>query len=57
MAESNQGGFVTVPGDGAPILLRREENVGHGGRSVSRTIGLAADVLGFFNGAIGTNAS
>jgi hypothetical protein len=28
--------------------LRREENVGHGGRSVSRTVGLAADVLGFF---------
>ena len=38
----------------APILLRRERNVGHGGRSVSRTIGLAADVLGFFNGTIGT---
>jgi hypothetical protein len=28
--------------------------VGHGGRSVSRTIGLAADVLGFFNGTIRT---
>jgi prolyl oligopeptidase len=38
----------------APILLRREENVGHGGRSISRTIGLAADVLGFFNGTIRT---
>jgi prolyl oligopeptidase len=36
------------PLDEAPILLRREENVGHGGRSVSRTVGLAADVLGFF---------
>jgi|GEM_PF-49218 len=35
------------PGE-APILLRREENVGHGGRSVGRTVGLAADVLGFF---------
>jgi prolyl oligopeptidase len=33
----------------APILLRREENVGHGGRSVSRTVGLAADVLAFFS--------
>jgi prolyl oligopeptidase len=40
----------------APIVLRREENVGHGGRSVSRTIRLAADVLGFFNGTIGPNA-
>ena len=43
-----------IPGDGAPILLRREENVGHGGRSVSRTISLAADVLGFFDGTIRT---
>ena len=43
-----------IPGDGAPILLRREQDVGHGGRSVSRTIGLAADVLGFFDGTIGT---
>ena len=25
----------------APILLRREENVGHGGRLISRTVGLA----------------
>ena len=40
----------------APILLRREENVGHGGRSISRTIGLGADILAFFTGAIGTNA-
>jgi prolyl oligopeptidase len=40
----------------APIFLRREENVGHGGRSVSRTVGLAADVLGYFTGIIGTDA-
>jgi prolyl oligopeptidase len=38
--------------DEAPILLRREENVGHGGRSVSRTVSLAADILGYFNGMI-----
>lgn len=31
----------------APILLRRELNVGHGGRSVSKSVGLTADVLGF----------
>jgi len=43
-----------VPGIGAPILLRREENVGHGGRSVSRTIGLASDVLAFFDRTIRT---
>jgi prolyl oligopeptidase len=42
--------------DDAPVLLRREENVGHGGRSVSRMIGLGADILGFFTGLIGTNA-
>jgi prolyl oligopeptidase len=40
----------------APILLRREENVGHGGRSVSRTIGLGADILAFFTRTIGANA-
>ena len=40
----------------APIFLRREENVGHGGRSVSRTVGLAADILGYFTGIVGTNA-
>ena len=45
-----------VPGNGAPILLRREENVGHGGRSVSRTIGLAADLLSFFIWTLGLNA-
>jgi prolyl oligopeptidase len=45
-----------VPGDGAPILLRREENVGHGARSVSRTVELGADILGFFDRTIGTNA-
>ena len=44
------------PPSGAPILLRREENVGHGGRSVSRTVGLGADILGFFIKLIGTSA-
>ena len=32
---------------GAPVLLRRETDVGHGARSVSRTVGLAADQLAF----------
>jgi prolyl oligopeptidase len=31
----------------APILIRRETDVGHGARSVSRTVGLAADQLAF----------
>lgn len=30
-----------------PILIRRETDVGHGARSVSRTVGLAADQLAF----------
>jgi len=32
---------------GRPVLLRRERDVGHGARSVSRTIGLSVDVLAF----------
>ncbi|MDQ1506797.1 MAG: prolyl oligopeptidase, partial [Actinomycetota bacterium] len=42
-----------IPGGGAPILLRREENVGHGARSVSRTVELGADILSFYNRTIG----
>jgi prolyl oligopeptidase len=30
-----------------PVLLRRETDVGHGARSVSRTVGLATDQLAF----------
>ncbi len=31
----------------APVLLRDEKDVGHGARSVSRTVGLAVDLLAF----------
>jgi len=31
----------------APVLLRREADVGHGARSVSRTVGLTVDTLAF----------
>ncbi|MBN1092027.1 S9 family peptidase [Blastococcus sp. TML/M2B] len=31
----------------SPVVLRREVSVGHGARAVSRTVGLAADQLGF----------
>lgn len=31
----------------SPVLLRRETGVGHGGRSLSRTLGLAAEQLAF----------
>jgi prolyl oligopeptidase len=47
---------TTRPPAEAPILLRREENVGHGGRSVSRAVGLGADILSFFIKMIGTSA-
>jgi prolyl oligopeptidase len=35
------------PADRAPVLLRRESDVGHGGRALSRSIDLAADTLAF----------
>jgi prolyl oligopeptidase len=37
----------------APILLRREADVGHGARSVRRTVQLSADELGFLAAALG----
>jgi prolyl oligopeptidase len=30
-----------------PVLLRRESDVGHSSRSVSRSVALSADVLAF----------
>jgi prolyl oligopeptidase len=41
----------------APIVLRREVSVGHGARAVSRTVGLAADQLGFLAEHTGLAAS
>jgi prolyl oligopeptidase len=41
----------------APILLRRETDVGHGARSVSRTVGLAADQLAFLAAHTGLEIS
>jgi prolyl oligopeptidase len=34
-------------GPGRPVLLRAEDQVGHGARAVSRTAGLAGDTLAF----------
>jgi prolyl oligopeptidase len=42
-------------GDG-PILVRRESQVGHGARAVSRTVGLIADELGFLATHLGLAA-
>ena len=36
-----------------PILIRAEFNVGHGARSISRSVDLSADVLAFFAEATG----
>jgi prolyl oligopeptidase len=36
-----------------PVLLRRETEVGHSARSVSRTVGLATDQLAFLAEATG----
>jgi prolyl oligopeptidase len=36
-----------------PVLLRRETEVGHGQRAVSRTVGLAADQLAFLAAQLG----
>ncbi|HXW45715.1 MAG TPA: prolyl oligopeptidase family serine peptidase [Streptosporangiaceae bacterium] len=35
------------PAQERPVLLRRESNVGHGARAVSRTVGLSAQTLAF----------
>ena len=38
---------TAAPAADRPVLLRREANVGHGARAVSRTVALAADQLAF----------
>jgi prolyl oligopeptidase len=37
----------TAPAGDAPVLIRLEKEVGHGGRAVSRSVELSADTLGF----------
>lgn len=41
----------------APVVLRREAEVGHSQRAVSRSVALAADVLGFAAWATATPAA
>jgi prolyl oligopeptidase len=41
----------------APVLLRAEADVGHGARSVTRTIGLGVDVLSFLAARTGLSLS
>jgi prolyl oligopeptidase len=40
-------GAGSVAGSGRPVLLRTEDQVGHGSRAVSRMAGLAGDTLAF----------
>jgi prolyl oligopeptidase len=44
---------TAAPFDERPVLLRREADVGHGARSVDRTVGLVADELGFLGACLG----
>jgi prolyl oligopeptidase len=37
----------------APILLRRERDVGHGSRSITRTIDLSVDTVAFHADRLG----
>jgi len=37
----------------APVLIRREANVGHATRSIGRTVALNADILAFFDDRLG----
>lgn len=52
MAAALQHATTADPGT-RPVLLRREADVGHGARSVSRTVTLAADQLAFLGGQLG----
>jgi prolyl oligopeptidase len=36
-----------------PILIRAEGDVGHGARSLSRTVGLTVDTMAFFAHELG----
>jgi prolyl oligopeptidase len=40
-----------------PVLIRRETDVGHGARSVSRTVALAVDQLAFLAAHTGLELS
>jgi prolyl oligopeptidase len=52
MCAALQWATISDP-DRRPILLRRETKVGHGARSVTRTIELAVDQLGFLAAQLG----
>ena len=45
-------GLLSIAGS-RPVLLRREKDVGHGARSVSRTVALSVDQLAFLADRLG----
>jgi prolyl oligopeptidase len=47
---------TTAPLDEQPILIRAEGDVGHGARSLSRTIGLSVDTMAFLAHELGLDA-
>ncbi|MDQ6839973.1 MAG: prolyl oligopeptidase family serine peptidase [Actinomycetota bacterium] len=56
MAAALQAGTV-APLDERPILLRAEADVGHGSRSVRRSVALAADELAFLGDQVGLDVA
>jgi prolyl oligopeptidase len=44
---------TTAPLEEAPVLLRREQKVGHSARSVSRTVELTVDTMSFLADRLG----
>jgi prolyl oligopeptidase len=48
---------TSAPWPGRPVLLRREREVGHGARSVSRSVALSADMLAFLAAQTGLDLS
>jgi prolyl oligopeptidase len=50
------GAALQWASSGGLVLLRRESEVGHGGRSIDRTIGLNVDTLSFLAAQLGLAA-
>jgi prolyl oligopeptidase len=44
---------TSSPPDGRPVLIRREKDVGHGARAISRTIDLQVDTMSFLAAELG----
>lgn len=56
MAAALQGATISAADD-CPVLLRAEADVGHGARSVHRSVALAADELAFLGDQVGLDVA